>query len=75
MVNWIDGFIGVSEDAIKKAMIHMLFHEKVVVEATFAAPVAALMEKPGLIPGKHIGIVISGGNADNQIFIDELKKL
>ena len=56
-------------------MIHMLFHEKVVVEATFAAPVAALMEKPGLIPGKHIGIVISGGNADNQIFIDELKKL
>lgn len=75
MVDWIDGFIGVSEEAIKRAMVQMLLHEKVVVEATSAAPVAAVMEKPERIPGRNIGIVISGGNADNQIFIDELKKL
>lgn len=75
MVNWIDGFIGVSEESIRKAIVHMLLNEKVVVEATSAAPVAAWMEKPELIPGKNIGIVISGGNADNQIIIDELKKL
>lgn len=75
MVDWIDGFIGVSEEAIKRAMVHMLLHEKVVVEATSAAPVAAVMEKPGMIPGKNLGVVISGGNADNQLLIDELKKL
>jgi len=56
--------ITVSEDAIVDAMRHIWQRMKVLVEPSAAVPVAVLLEKRDQVPGRRIGIILSGGNAD-----------
>ncbi|MBN1918791.1 MAG: pyridoxal-phosphate dependent enzyme [Verrucomicrobia bacterium] len=56
--------VTVSEEAIVEAMRHIWQRMKVLVEPSAAVPVAALLEKRDQVPGRRIGIILSGGNAD-----------
>jgi threonine dehydratase len=37
---------------------------KIVVEPSAAVPLAALLERRAEVPGRRVGIVLSGGNVD-----------
>jgi len=56
--------VTVSEDSIVGAMRHIWQRMKLVVEPSAAVPVAALLEKHDQLPGRRIGVILSGGNAD-----------
>jgi len=56
--------VTVSEEAIVAAMRTLWERMKIVVEPSAAVPLAALIEERGSVPGKRIGIIISGGNVD-----------
>ncbi|WP_018661583.1 threonine ammonia-lyase [Heyndrickxia acidiproducens] len=61
---YVDDVVTVSDEEIATAIIYMLEREKMFVEGAGAAAFAAVLSgKPGVL-GKHIGIVVSGGNAD-----------
>lgn len=62
----MDTCIEVSEEAIKKATELMIKKEKIILEPSSAVGIAALMEKPECITGKSIGVVISGGNIEDE---------
>ncbi|MDQ5978525.1 MAG: threonine dehydratase [Verrucomicrobiota bacterium] len=64
----VDKVVRVSEDAIALAILRMIELEKSVVEGAAAAPLAALMS--GQLPelrGKHVVLVVCGGNIDPAI--------
>lgn len=75
MNHWIDDSLKISESYIKKAMVQAVLHEKIVAEAAGAVPIAAMLQYEDRIPGKNIALVISGGNADNDVLVQEMKKL
>ncbi len=61
---YVDDIVTVKEDDIIRAMKMIWERMKIVVEASSAVPLAALLAKRNLIPGKKIGVIISGGNVD-----------
>lgn len=71
----VDDALMVKEDIIKDAMIHAILNEKIVAEAAGAVPIAAIMQYGDKIPGKNIGLIISGGNANNDLIIEQIKKM
>ncbi len=75
MRGWIDEGITVREEVIRRAMLHAIWKEKIVAEAAGAVPIAAILQHGDLIAGKNIALVISGGNADNRILVEEFRKL
>ena len=64
----VDRFVTVEEDAILSATRLVMDRLKLVVEPSGALGVAGLIrlahEEPGLVADKRIGIVLSGGNVD-----------
>lgn len=54
----------VSEEAILQAMRDIWERMKLVVEASGAVPLAAIRAAQGLLEGKRVGVVLSGGNVD-----------
>lgn len=68
----VDMSLEVKESIIKKAMAHAVLNEKIVAEAAGAAPIAAFMQYENQIPGKNIALVISGGNANNDVLKEVL---
>jgi threonine dehydratase len=56
--------VTVSEDAIVGAMKTIWERMKIVVEPSAAVPVAALLHERDSVPGKRIGVILSGGNVD-----------
>lgn len=54
----------VSEEAIIEAMRFIWERMKIVIEPSAAVPVAALFARRAEVPGKRIGVILSGGNAD-----------
>lgn len=60
----VAGIVTVSEGAIVHAMRLLWERAKLVVEASGAVPLAALLEKRGEIEGAKIGVILSGGNVD-----------
>ncbi len=54
----------VSEAAIATAIVRLMELEKTLVEGAGAVGLAALLEHPGDIAGKRVGLVLSGGNID-----------
>jgi threonine dehydratase len=72
--NNITGVISLSEDEIKRAMadIHRLHH--LVIEGASGTAVAGLLSGSVDVRGKRVGVVISGGNADDSKFMKILKK-
>ncbi|RKN46964.1 threonine ammonia-lyase [Streptomyces hoynatensis] len=61
----VDEVRTVSEDALSAALVHCLERAKMVVEPAGAAPVAALLDRPGAFGGNGpVVAVLSGGNVD-----------
>lgn len=56
--------ITVSETAILQAMRLIWERMKIIIEPSSAVPLAALLEHRDQIPGRKIGIILSGGNVD-----------
>jgi threonine dehydratase len=54
----------VNEDDLEQAVLLLLKEEKTVVEGAGAAGLAALMTDGEYFAGKHVGIILSGGNLD-----------
>lgn len=73
--DYIDDSLEVKEEWIKKAMVHAVLKEKIVAEAAGAVPIAAMLQYGDQIPGKNIALMISGGNADNEVFLQALKDM
>lgn len=65
---FVESIVTVSEVAIIEAMKLVWERMKIIIEPSSAVPVAALIEKKIDVHGKHVGIIISGGNVD----LDEL---
>lgn len=53
-----------SEESIVRAMRLLWERAKLVVEPSGAVPLAALLEDPGELRGRRLGVVLSGGNVD-----------
>ncbi|MBX9977428.1 MAG: threonine/serine dehydratase [Alphaproteobacteria bacterium] len=64
----LDIFV-VPERGIKQAIVHLLIHDKQVVEGAGAAGVAALMENKHVFYKKNVGIILCGGNVDNSLLV------
>jgi threonine dehydratase len=52
------------EDEIIEAQRLIMERMKIVVEPSAAVPLAALLHRPLMLPGRRIGIILSGGNVD-----------
>lgn len=72
----VDRFVTVEEDEIVSAVRLLAGRLKLVVEPSGALGVAGLIrlahDEPGLIAGKRIGVLISGGNLDLDALADML---
>ena len=64
----VDRIVLVDEEEIAAAILILLEREKTLVEGAGACPLAAMMYHEGLgLEGKHVGLVISGGNIDMNL--------
>ena len=54
----------VSEEEIVSAMRHIWERMKIVIEPSCAVPFAAVLRYPEHFAGKHVGIILTGGNVD-----------
>lgn len=63
----IDDIIIVEEEDIKKAIAHLLFKEKLIVEPAGAIGVGAIMKNQELFTGRNVGVVLTGGNIDEDL--------
>jgi len=59
----VDDVVVVDDDALSRAIVHLLERAKLVVEPAGAAAVAAIMEAPHAFEGP-VAAVVSGGNID-----------
>lgn len=67
------GGCAVSDDAIRDAMRLAFRHLKLVVEPGGAAALASVLhDLPDAAKGKRVGVVLSGGNVDPQLYADIL---
>jgi threonine dehydratase len=63
----VDSWIDVEEETIMDALSLMLLRHHEVIEGSGAVGIAALMEDPQRFIGKRVGIIISGGNIDEEL--------
>jgi threonine dehydratase len=57
----------VTEESLEEAVNLLLEIEKVVVEGAGAAGIAAMLQHHDLLPGRSVGIVLTGGNVDPRL--------
>jgi threonine dehydratase len=62
----LDTFVLVSDDQIRRAMVHMIDATRNLVEAAGAASLAAALELREHLAGKRVALVCSGGNISLQ---------
>jgi threonine dehydratase len=60
----VEQIVTVSEEAIIAGMRHVWERMKIVIEASAAVPVGALLERKVDLSGLRVGVILSGGNAD-----------
>ncbi|GBD32472.1 MAG: serine/threonine dehydratase [Gemmatimonadales bacterium] len=60
--------VTVSEEEIKEAMRHYFTDTHNVAEGAGAAPLAALLKERDRMAGRKVGLVLSGGNVDREVF-------
>jgi threonine dehydratase len=60
----VDEWMIVDEGDIEQAILMLLEIEKTVVEGAGAASLAALLTQPTRLAGRHVGMVLCGGNID-----------
>ncbi|MCI1858312.1 MAG: pyridoxal-phosphate dependent enzyme [Sporolactobacillus sp.] len=68
LTRYLDDVVTVSDRFIARAMVLMLERSKLFVEGAGAAPLAAVLSKQVAVRGKHVGLIVSGGNADPRLF-------
>ena len=68
---YLDDFILVSDDELRRAIIILLAHTRNLAEGAGAASLAAALKLRDRLAGKRVGIVLSGGN----LSIDRLREL
>tara|TARA_R110002072_G_scaffold8785_4_gene43803 strand:+ start:275 stop:1471 length:1197 start_codon:yes stop_codon:yes gene_type:complete len=61
---YVDEVVAVSDDEIAAAILFLLEREKLLSEGAGAAGVAALLNSDLGLEGKHVAVVLSGGNLD-----------
>ena len=71
----IDDILLVDEEMIKEAILFLMTKEKVIAEAAGAIGVGVIMNKPKLFENKNTAIVISGGNLDDKLMLELIKKI
>lgn len=69
----IDDIIVVEESYIRSAISHMVKKEKTIAEAAGAVGVAAILRDKDIFKNKNIGIVVTGGNIDEELLVEILK--
>jgi threonine dehydratase len=62
MWEYLDDFVLVGDDAIRRAIVFYLEKAKTLAEAAGAAPLAAALELRGQLQGKKVALILSGGN-------------
>lgn len=72
--DYVDDLVAVSEESIERAVVHMINKEKFIVEPASAVCVAAFREHTERIGGKHIAMIMSGGNIDTELMLKLLNK-
>ncbi|RJP26422.1 MAG: pyridoxal-phosphate dependent enzyme [Candidatus Abyssobacteria bacterium SURF_5] len=60
----VSDIITAEEELIAEALLLVWERMKVVIEPSSAVPLAVLLRRRGAIPGRRIGIILSGGNVD-----------
>ncbi len=63
----VDDWIDVKESTIVETLRLMLMRHHEVIEGSGAVGIAALMENPKHFKGRRVGVVISGGNIDDEL--------
>jgi len=66
--NGVDRIVTVSEVEIRAAMRHYFTDTHNVAEGAGAAPLAALLQERDRMRGKRIGLILSGGNLDREVY-------
>jgi len=61
---YVDDILLVSEKQIIEAMRLVWERAKLLIEPSAAVPVAAALQRPPVLQGLRVGIILSGGNAD-----------
>ncbi|HXV85650.1 MAG TPA: threonine dehydratase [Gemmatimonadales bacterium] len=64
----VERVVAVSEAAIRAAMRYYFTDTHNVAEGAGAAPLAALLAERDRMAGKNVGLVLSGGNVDRDVF-------
>jgi len=64
ILQYVDGFLTVTDEELLKSMFFLWERMKIVVEPTGALAACALLAKKLDARGKKVGVVISGGNVD-----------
>ncbi len=64
----VDLFVPVPEDCIVRAMALIFEHHGKTVEGAGALPLAAMLHAPGLLRGRTVVLVVSGGNISPRRF-------
>jgi threonine dehydratase len=65
-------FVQVSEDEIAEAMRIYFDDTHQIAEGAGAAPLAALMQERGRMSGRHVGVILSGGNIERARLLQVL---
>jgi threonine dehydratase len=70
----VDDILIAREADIERAIVALVEIEKTVSEGAGAAGLAALMAEPERFKGRHVGIVLSGGNIDTRLLASVLMR-
>jgi threonine dehydratase len=68
----VERVVTVSEAEIRAAMRHYFTDTHNVAEGAGAAPLAALLKERDQVAGQRVGLVLSGGNVDRDVFTSVL---
>ena len=70
-----DRIVAVSDAAVLAAMAYYFSDTHNIAEGAGAAPLAALLVEKAQLAGKKVGLVLSGGNADQALLLRALQSL
>lgn len=60
--------VTVSDEEIQSAMRHLFSDTHNLAEGAGAAALAALLQERGALQGRRVGVILSGGNVDREVF-------
>jgi threonine dehydratase len=70
----VDDLLLVDEGDIEQAIVMLLEIEKTLVEGAGAAGLAALLQHPKRFAGRHVGLVLCGGNIDPMLLASIIER-